>query len=60
MELGLDIEGFKDYVHNVKVLAKFSHEFDILANDDMKIDPSSHNSPFGTSKPSDLIKDTRE
>lgn len=31
MELGLDVEGYKDYVNNVKMFAKYNNDYEILA-----------------------------
>lgn len=32
-DLGLDVEAYKDYVNNLKVMAKYSKDYEILAND---------------------------
>jgi len=31
MDLGLDVEAYKDYVNNLKVFAKFNKDYEILA-----------------------------
>lgn len=33
MEHGLDLEGYKDYVNNLKEFAKFNKDWEILAQD---------------------------
>ena len=35
MDVGLDVEGFKDYVNNLKVFAQHNHDWEILAEDNM-------------------------
>lgn len=34
MDLGLDVEAYKDYVNNLKIFAKYSKDYEALANDD--------------------------
>ena len=36
MELGLDVEGYKDYVNNIKQFAKYDTEYQILAQDSLE------------------------
>jgi hypothetical protein len=36
MELGLDVEGYKDYVNNLKEFAKYDKDWEILAEDNAK------------------------
>lgn len=48
MDLGLDVEGYKDYVNNLKIFAKYNKDWEILANDMKPIPgfahgPLSHN-----------------
>jgi len=33
MDLGLDVEAYKDYVNNLKIFAKFNSDYEILAQD---------------------------
>jgi hypothetical protein len=33
MDLGLDVEAYKDYVNNLKIFAKFNSDYEILARD---------------------------
>ena len=35
MDLGLDVEGYKDYVHNLKMFAKYNEDYQIFANDQL-------------------------
>ena len=35
-DLGLDVEAYKDYVHNLKEFAKFNDDYKILADDHLK------------------------
>ena len=35
MDLGLDLEGYKDYVNNLKEFAKFDKDWEILAQDNV-------------------------
>lgn len=32
MDLGLDVEAYKDYVNNLKIFAQFNKEYELLAN----------------------------
>ena len=36
MDLGLDLEGYKDYVNNLKEFAKYDKDWEILAEDNAK------------------------
>lgn len=38
MDLGLDVEGYKDYVNNVKMFAKYDTDYQILAQDSLESD----------------------
>ena len=40
MDLGLDVEGYKDYINNLKVFAKYNKDYEILATDSMSPDMS--------------------
>ena len=35
MDIGLDVEAYKDYVNNLKIFAKYHDNLDIMADDDM-------------------------
>ena len=37
MDLGLDLEAFKDFVNNSKSFAKLNSEWEIFSRDDLKI-----------------------
>lgn len=37
MDLGLDLEAFKDFVNNTKSFAKYHDEWEIFSKDDLKI-----------------------
>jgi hypothetical protein len=37
MDLGLDLEGYQDFVNNLKEFAKYNKDFEILAQDNMKL-----------------------
>lgn len=39
MDLGLDIEAYKDYVNNTKEFAKFNNDWDIFSRDDLTVPP---------------------
>lgn len=39
MDLGLDVEGYKDYCNNLKMFAKYNNDWEILAKDQIK-DPA--------------------
>ena len=39
MDLGLDIEAFKDYVNNTKQFAKCNTDWDIFGKDDLSVPP---------------------
>jgi hypothetical protein len=39
MDLGLDIEAYKDYVNNTKEFAKFNRDWDIFSRDDLSVPP---------------------
>lgn len=32
-DLGLDVEGYKDYVNNLKIFAKYQKDYEMLADD---------------------------
>ena len=34
-DLGLDVEGYKDYVNNLKMFAKYNNDYEILAEDEL-------------------------
>lgn len=38
MDLGLDIEAYKDYVNNLKQFAHVNRDFELLARDTLKVD----------------------
>lgn len=42
MDLGLDIEAYKDYLNNLKQFAHLNNDFMLFANDDMKISNIEH------------------
>jgi len=46
MDLGLDVEAYKDYVNNVKMFAKHNSDYQILAKDNMKPPPETLNGPL--------------
>ena len=35
MDIGLDVEAYKDYVNNLKVFAKYNEDYEVLADDNM-------------------------
>mmetsp|Transcript_21844 Transcript_21844/g.33829 ORF Transcript_21844/g.33829 Transcript_21844/m.33829 type:complete len:210 (+) Transcript_21844:633-1262(+) len=37
MDIGLDVEGYKEYINNVKEFAKFNNDYDILAKDNIDV-----------------------
>lgn len=41
MDLGLDVEGYKDYINNVKMFAKYDTDYQILAQDALESDDGS-------------------
>lgn len=46
MDLGLDLEGYKDYVNNLKEFAKYNKEWEILAEDNAAPHYGTMNSPY--------------
>ena len=46
-DLGLDIEGYKDYVNNLKMFAKYNHDYEILAEDELTSLKGTTNGPLG-------------
>ena len=48
MDIGLDVEAYKDYVNNVKMFAKFNNDYEILAKDNMKAVSETLNGPLST------------
>ena len=40
MDMGLDVEAYKDYVNNLKTFAKYNEDYDVLADDNMQQPPS--------------------
>lgn len=40
MELGLDVEGYKDFQNNLEDFAKYEHDTDVLKEDAMAADPT--------------------
>jgi hypothetical protein len=35
MDIGLDVEAYKDYVNNLKIFAKYNQDYEVLADDNM-------------------------
>ena len=42
-DLGLDVEGYKNFINNIKMFAKCNHDFEILAKEDLSIPPGLFN-----------------
>jgi len=43
VDLGLDIEAYKDYVNNLKVFAKYNADYEIMATDNnLPVDGTRH------------------
>ena len=40
MDIGLDVEMYKDYVNNLKIFAQYNKDYEVLADDNMSL-PSS-------------------
>jgi len=47
MDLGLDIEAYKDYCNNLKIFAQYNEDYEILASDNMNPIEGSNNSILG-------------
>lgn len=45
MDLGLDVEGYKDYVHNLKAFANYNEDYQIFANDQLYPELGTNNDP---------------
>lgn len=43
-DLGLDVESYKDYVHNLAMFAKYNNDYEILAEDELTSVPGTANS----------------
>jgi hypothetical protein len=37
MDLGLDVEAYKNYVNNIKIFAKYNKDYEILARDELEL-----------------------
>ena len=37
MDIGLDVEAYKDYVNNLKIFAKYNQDYEVLADDNMQV-----------------------
>ena len=48
MDLGLDIEGYKDYVQNLKIFAAYNRDWEILADDKFETIQGGSHSMFET------------
>lgn len=46
MDLGLDLEGYKDYVNNLKEFAKYDKDWEILAEDNATPHYGTIHSPY--------------
>ena len=55
-DLGLDVEGYKDYVNNLKMFAKYNYDYEILANDDLTSLAGTANGPLNESKIGDFLE----
>ena len=47
MDLGLDIEAYKDYCNNLKIFAKYNQDYEILASDNMNPIQGTQNGVLG-------------
>jgi len=56
MDLGLDIEAYKDYVNNLKKFAHLHFDFQLFAQDSLKLDMSEHRELIVTEDPNSEFK----
>jgi hypothetical protein len=56
MELGLDVEGYKDYVNNLKEFAKYDKDWEILAEDNAKPHYGTMHSPYSEHSQAELSR----
>jgi hypothetical protein len=56
MELGLDLEGYQDYVNNLKEFAKYNRDFEILAEDNAKHPDGTMFTPYSEHTSTDLMR----
>lgn len=40
MDLGLDVEAYKNYVNNIEMFAKVNHDFEVLGKEDLSMPPN--------------------
>jgi hypothetical protein len=51
MDIGLDVEMYKDYVNNLKIFAQYNKDYEVLADDNMSLPSSAqHKGKLLTSK----------
>jgi hypothetical protein len=53
MDLGLDVEAYKDYVNNLKIFAQFNKEYELLADQKYDSLPGAQDSVLGSQEQRD-------